>query len=112
MSALKEVLADKNYSLRTQISLSPTLRRVIEAKRKIYGETLAEYIRKATILRIFAEAQEKEERQKLAEATIGSIPKDKYPEWSTTKKVIAWQKKLRRESEGSVRKAGRLEKKV
>lgn len=95
---LQEILDDTNYSLRTQISLSPTLRGHIEAKRKIYGESLAEYIRKAAILRILAEEKERDERRKLAQTLTGSISKNKYKEWSTITKIIKWQRKLRADS--------------
>ena len=95
---LQEILDDTNYSLRTQISLSSTLRGYIEVKRKIYGESLAEYMRKAAILRILTEEKEHDERRKLAQTLTGSISKNKYKDWSSITKIVKWQSKLRSDS--------------
>lgn len=91
----KQLPSDTNYSERTQISLSPTLRRVIEIKRRLWGESLAEYIRKAVTLRILAEDTEDSERKRAVQVFLGSIQRQNHPEWQTPKKVIQWQRKIR-----------------
>lgn len=98
----QKLLADKSYSERTQISLSPTLRRVIDARRRLYGESLAEYLRKSAILRILAEEEEKEARLQAIRSFVGAGSKKDHPEWSTSKKIDEWQRKIRRESEESL----------
>lgn len=55
---LAKALQDQEYSLRTQISLSRSLRKLIDMERKIYGETLAEYLRRAVLLRLALESEE------------------------------------------------------
>ncbi len=51
----------------------------------------------------FAEAaRERLRREKLIQAlreTAGSIKSEDHPEWATSRKVAAWVRKLRRESE-------------
>lgn len=92
---LKQILEDKNYSVRTQISLSPSLKRLIDAKRRLWGESLAEYLRKAAALRMLSEAEEKEEIKRMIKMTKGCIPKGKYPDLDRLSEIVRWQKKER-----------------
>jgi len=99
MNTIQELLSDKKYSLRTQICLSQTLRQEIDKKRRLEKESLADYIRKSVAMRIIKEEREKSKREKIANEFIGSIPKDKYPEWSTMDKIIKWQREMRKDKE-------------
>lgn len=92
---LKQVLEDKNYSIRTQISLSPTLKRLIDVKRKIWGESLAEYLRKAAVMRFAAEEAVEEEIKRVIKLTKGCIPKGKYLGLDRLAKIVKWQRKER-----------------
>jgi len=92
---LKQILEDKNYSIRTQISLSPTLKRLIDIKRKLWGESLAEYLRKAAMMRILTEAEEEEEMKRIVKLTKGCIDKGKYPELDNLAGIVQWQKEER-----------------
>jgi len=93
----KNMLEDTNYSERTQISLSPILRRVIDTKRRLWGESLSEYIRKSVMLRVLAEGEEEKERARAAEVFVGAVDSKRHPEWATLQKVVTWQKNLRKE---------------
>jgi len=95
----QRLLSDKQYSERTQISLSPTLRRVIDIRCQLYGESLAGYLRKAAIMRILAEEEKKEARLLAMRNFVGGGDKKAHPEWSTPQKIDGWQRKIRRESE-------------
>lgn len=98
MKNLVQILnQDQAYSERTQISLSPLLRQMVESKRQIKGESLSEYIRKAVVLRILAEEKDKKDRKEAAKIFVGSIKPQTHPEWRAKKDVIFWQRKLRAE---------------
>ena len=88
---------DSRYSLRTQISLSPNLRRLIEQKRAPLGESLSEYIRKAIAIRARNEESTEEVRMKAIKAFIGSGSKKSYPHWNTDKKIRNWQRMMRQD---------------
>lgn len=85
------------YSERTQISLSPSLRRIIDANRLLTDESLSEYIRNAINLRISKEEQSERCRRQAAQVFVGSVKKSQHPEWQTKKRVLVWQRKLRKE---------------
>ena len=91
---IKSITKDNKYSLRTQISLSVALRRAVDAKRKLYGETLAEYLRKAILIRLMAEETEENELAILAKAVVGSVSKSRGG-WKNIKNINTWQKRTR-----------------
>ena len=82
------------YPLRTQISLSPQLRNLIDIQKVHMGESLSEYLRKAAILRMVAENIEKKDLNLVAEAIIGKVLKNKSG-WKKIKDVSGWQRKER-----------------
>ena len=87
---------DQKYSLRTQISLSPALRKQIDALKKP-DESLSEFIRRA--VKILVENEQKDKRKRIAAAKkfIGcSNPKD-HPEWKTLDDVSDWQREIRKD---------------
>lgn len=84
----------QTYSLRTQISLSPQLRNLINIQKIYMGESLSEYLRKAAILRMVAENIEKKDLNLVAEAVIGKVLKNKSG-WKKIKDVPEWQRKER-----------------
>jgi hypothetical protein len=91
------VLLQDNYSERTQISLSPSLRRIIDTKRILTKESLSEYIRNALTMRLSVEEKGVKRRRQAARVFVGSINRDKHPEWRTENNVLIWQKRIRRE---------------
>lgn len=94
---LQKIEKDKNYSERTQISLSPTLRRIIETKKKLKGESLAEYIRNAIKLRLLIDMKNNHAHKNAVRLFVGSGDPKKHPEWKTDRDILNWQKKLRAE---------------
>ncbi|MBL7078321.1 hypothetical protein ISS42_01520 [Candidatus Shapirobacteria bacterium] len=86
---------EKDNKIRAQIMLTVSLKRLIEAKRRLAGENLSEYLRKAAWLRILSEEEEKKELKQLAKILIGSVSLKNHPEWQNKKKLGSWLKNLR-----------------
>lgn len=85
--------------LRTQISLPPDLRLQIDEDRRRRRETLSEYVRKATRARLRKTDRKKIKLDRLLDSVIGSVDLSKHPEWDSRKKVMNWQREIRREKE-------------
>jgi len=90
---------ENDEKVRTQVVLTAGLRRLMETKRRLTGETLSEYLRKAALWRLLAEEEEEKELAKLARVVIGSVSSKNHPEWQTKGKIRGWLKRLRREWE-------------
>lgn len=91
-------MLDTYSTIRTQISLTPTIKKAIEAKKRLTGESLSAYLRKAAWMRISAEEEEKKELKVLAQNFIGAGRWDKnHPCWRSQKAVNRWLKALRDE---------------
>lgn len=82
------------YSKRTQISLSPQLKAIIESEGTLLKESLSEYLRKAAILRLLLQEIEKDKLTLVAESVIGKTPKNKGG-WKNIKNIVNWQRKQR-----------------
>lgn len=81
--------------IRTQISLSPILKQLIEAKEAVTGEGLSKYLRKAAIIRMLLEETEREDLKVVADAVVGTIlPQNSG--WKDEKDISAWQRRERR----------------
>lgn len=96
-SIIDQVKQDTNYSKRTQISLSPTLRKVVEQKIKREGVSLSAYIREALAAHLAREEHEKRKRMEAVRDFVGSGNEKDYPEWSSEEKVIQWQREIRKD---------------
>jgi metal-responsive CopG/Arc/MetJ family transcriptional regulator len=92
-----QTLSKDDKAVRTQITLTDTLKSHIEDISKQRGESLSEYLRKAAIIRLLLERQEQEDLEKLAKRVVGSISLKDHPEWSSKKKVYNWIRKIREE---------------
>lgn len=99
MKLMRNVWAEieNDEKIRSQVVLTASLKQWIEAKRRLTGETLSQYLRRAALLRLLAEEEEKKELERLAQLIIGSISLDKHPEWKTKKSLQKWLKDLRKE---------------
>jgi hypothetical protein len=73
------------------------LKKAIEAKRRLTGESLSAYLRRAAVLRLLVEEEEKEELKRLAKIAIGSVSLKDHPEWKNKSKLQKWLKELREE---------------
>lgn len=95
---LTSLLEENQPNLRTQITLTTPLKRVLEAKKRLLGESLSEYLRKAAVLRLLAEDEENRDLKVLAESFTRSRPwKKQHLSWKRKEAVRNWQKKLRAE---------------
>lgn len=79
------------YPTRTQISLSPELKKLIEARGAVLNEGLSEYLRRSAILRMAVEDVAANDLKLVAKAVVGSIPKGKSG-WKNIKDVSDWQR--------------------
>lgn len=86
------------YTKRTQISLSPELKQLIEIKGSILKESLSEYLRKSAILRMVLEDVEKKDLSLIAEAVVGKVRR-KESGWKDIKDVSSWQRKIREDED-------------
>jgi len=89
--------SDSLYSERTQISLSPEMRRIIEKKRMSSGESMSEYIRKAIIIRVKNEQFTEKDRMRAINAFVGAGKGKYHPHWSNKSKIIKWQREMRQD---------------
>jgi len=90
-------MKSENNSQRTQISLPPTLRKVIEEKRKLTGESMAEYIRKSVLMRTMDENDKRKRLEMVVKLTAGSVDRKSNPNWSTDEKLKKWIRDLRKD---------------
>jgi len=88
---------ENDEKIRSQVILTASLKQWIEAKKRLTGETLSEYLRKAALLRLLAEEEDKKELERLAQLVVGSVNLKNHPEWKTQKKLQKWLKNLRKE---------------
>lgn len=89
------IIMQTSSTIRTQISLTPEIKRAIEAKKRITGESMSEYLRKAALIRMMAEEEEKKELEMLAKSIIGSVSLKNHPNWNTKRKIQRWLKNIR-----------------
>lgn len=90
-------LNPRDQTIRTQITLTKQLKKIIESEIKPKNQSLSEYLRQAAILKLYLDRQEKVNLQQLADETVGSLNLDNYPEWKTTQKTTQWQKHQRQQ---------------
>ena len=94
------LLRDQETTVRTQISLTRTIKRAVELKGKLLGESLSEYLRKAAVIRILAEEEEDKELQLVINNFVGAGKWEKtHPNWKSKAAVKAWRKNIRSEWE-------------
>jgi len=90
-------LSSDDKSVRTQITLTEQLKILVEGIAREKGESLSEYLRKAAMIRLLVEENEKQDLEKIALRAVGSVDLKKHPEWNTPKKVYDWVRKIREE---------------
>ena len=86
------------YPIRTQISLSPELKRLIEMRGAVLNEGLSEYLRRAAVLRMAVDDVERNDLKLIAKTVVGGVPKSKSG-WKNVKNVGEWQRKLRKDED-------------
>lgn len=84
-------------SVRTQITLTKNIKKLIEKHAQTTGESLSEYLRKAAMVRLLVENKDQNQLKKVADRVIGSVDLNIHPEWKNEKAVQKWVRKLRSE---------------
>lgn len=91
------LLDQQDSTIRTQITLTESLKQLVKEKANLKGQSLSEYIRRALMLSLLVDKQQSVDLEKLANQLIGSINVKKNPQWKTVSNVKRWVKKLRTE---------------
>lgn len=86
------------YPVRTQISLSPELKKLIEMRGAVLNEGLSEYLRRAAVLRMAVDDVERNDLKLIAKTVIGGVSKSKSG-WKNVKNIGEWQRKLRKDED-------------
>ncbi len=87
------------HTVRTQISLSPELKSLIEKEGKELKESLSQYLRRAAILRLALTEIDDTNLKDLRAMVIGSVSKDESG-WKKTENISDWQRNRRKEEDG------------
>ena len=91
------LLSKEDSTIRTQITLTESLKQLVEEKANLKGQSLSEYIRRALMLSLLVDKQHLVDLEKLADQLIGSVNIKKNPQWRNVSGVKKWVKKLRTE---------------
>lgn len=91
------LLNQQDSTIRTQITLTASLKQLVEEKANLKGQSLSEYIRRALMLSLLVDRQQSVDLEKLANQLVGSVNAKKNPQWKTVSNVKRWVKKLRAE---------------
>lgn len=86
------------YPSRTQISLSPDLKRLIGARGDRLNESLSKYLRKAAVIRMALEDMETNDLKMIAKSVVDSVQR-KDSGWQNIKDISAWQQQERRDED-------------
>lgn len=98
MENLQNILQDHQTNIRTQISLTRAIKKAVEVKARLLGESLSGYLRKAALIRLASEEEEEKELKALARNFVGGSSWDKnHINWTTKKSVKKWNRKVRGE---------------
>lgn len=96
MRAIQQ-LTENDKSVRTQITLTKKLKKIVEDMASERGESLSEFLRKAAMIRVLVEDQGKEDLGRVAKRVIGSIDLKKHPVWKSKSGIYKWSRKIRKE---------------
>lgn len=86
------------YPIRTQISLSSELKKLIEMRGAVLNEGLSEYLRRAAVLRMAVDDVERNDLKLIAKTVIGGVSKSKSG-WKNVKNIGEWQRRLRKDED-------------
>lgn len=90
------IIMDNQPTIRTQISLTSEIKKAIEAKKRLTGESMSAYLRKAAMIRILAEEEEKKQLKMLAKNFVGAGQwKKEHLHWKSKSTTYRWLRKLR-----------------
>lgn len=83
------------YPVRTQISLSDDLKKLIAGRGQRLNESLSEYLRKAAVIRMALEDMEANDLKTVAQSVVGGVSR-RDSGWRSIKDISAWQQQERR----------------
>lgn len=86
------------YPIRTQISLSPGLKKLIGARGDRFNESLSEYLRKAALIRMALEDTEANDLKMIANSIVGSVSRQDSG-WRNVKNISTWQRQERHDED-------------
>lgn len=95
-----QTLGKNDKSVRTQITLTKNIKSAVEDMASDRGESLSEFLRKAALIRLMLEREERESLANLAKKVIGSIKLEGHPNWSSKKAIYKWSREIRRDKNG------------
>lgn len=84
-------------TIRTQITLTAGLKKLIEDSAKKKRQSLSEYLRRAALLNLLIDRGEEEDLDKLADRVVGSVNLKNHPKWKNKQSINKWLKDLRSE---------------
>lgn len=94
--SLKNIKSRKGNLVRTQISLTPSLKMYVDKQADIQGISMSAYIRETLINKMEDENSAKKKRLDAVDAFVGSGMGNNA--WGKTKKsVLKWQRKIRKD---------------
>ena len=93
------LISKNDQTVRTQVTLTKDLKRLVEKQAQERGESLSEYLRKAAMVRLLLDEKNMESRESLANRVIGSVSLKNHPKWKNKKKVQKWLREIRQEHE-------------
>ncbi|MBI2641596.1 hypothetical protein HYW87_03320 [Candidatus Roizmanbacteria bacterium] len=94
-----DILGPDDKTVRTQITLTEKLKQLVEKKAVEKDISLSEYLRRAALVSLLVEGDEREELKRLADMVIGSVSSKKNPHWKNKRAVKKWVRDLRSEWE-------------
>jgi len=97
MPQLNYILEPNDTPIRTQITLTTKLKNMVENQASLRHQSLSEYLRQATILKLYLDQQETLDLTKLANNVVGNLKLSNHPHWKNKTKIKQWSKKLRQE---------------
>ena len=84
------LISDDDYAVRTQITLTKNIKKLVNKHARTTGESLSEYLRKAALVRILVESKDINDLKKLANRVVGSVDLKRHPEWRNEKEIQKW----------------------
>lgn len=90
-------LTNDSQTVRTQITLTTNLKKMIEEQAKKDKISLSEYLRQAAVLSLALEKRKKTDLLALADRVIGSVNLKNNPNWSSMARLKNWSRQIRKE---------------
>lgn len=90
-------LSPDDKTVRTQITLTQSIKKAVEDIASDRGESLSEFLRKAALISIMLEKDKKESLSNLAKRVVGSLKNSSNPNWKDKESIYKWSRQIREE---------------